>query len=459
MFSSLSSSLVFSTIEYFSYLNLWLIILFLFLCLFYLIFSSCQLLISSILCSGAVFEFSLIFLCFLFIVIIISPALIILLDAEIIIIPSFIVYSCGYQWAWTFSFNYLNWISNCDHYLYSSYYLVNQLQYRCIIGFVLFCFIKHYYFCSSIRVPLDYFLCLFSLSSFNVIWSLVTPLKFSVFICFIWFRINSNAAFINNSMHYHWLQYGQKLYAALLYFAIFFAPLQVLGIVISYEISFVLGNTEYLLFLLFNNASNTSIIPKHEPYFSFDLSFFQFFEDYIDDWLSFILEHSLIISYIITGIYKFEVVSLIWEYYYYYSFTLSYYLITMNSRYKRSIFDDNVNSYSIYNNSCSSSLHYIERKSSLYIHNLNLINYLFYFFTTNTTLLIPILSIIRFFVFSYDVIHSLGIYSFGIKIDAIPGRFNFTSTIRTLIKGEHRGSCFELCGHGHSSMLIKGKTY
>ena len=85
-------------------------------------------------------------------------------------------------------------------------------------------------------------------------------------------------------------------------------------------------------------------------------------------------------------------------------------------------------------------------------------NYLFYFFTCNTTILIPILSTIRFFVFSYDVIHSLGIYSFGIKIDAIPGRFNFASTIRTLLKGASYGYCYELCGPGHSSMAIVLKT-
>jgi len=81
-----------------------------------------------------------------------------------------------------------------------------------------------------------------------------------------------------------------------------------------------------------------------------------------------------------------------------------------------------------------------------------------YFYSCNSSLLLPVLSTIRFFVFSYDVIHSLGIYSFGIKIDAIPGRFNFASTIRTLIKGEHRGFCYELCGHGHSSMLLIAKT-
>jgi len=81
-----------------------------------------------------------------------------------------------------------------------------------------------------------------------------------------------------------------------------------------------------------------------------------------------------------------------------------------------------------------------------------------YFYLSSSSLLLPVLSTIRFFVFSYDVIHSLGIYSFGIKIDAIPGRFNFASTIRTLIKGEHRGFCYELCGHGHSSMLLIAKT-
>ena len=45
---------------------------------------------------------------------------------------------------------------------------------------------------------------------------------------------------------------------------------------------------------------------------------------------------------------------------------------------------------------------------------------------------------------------------FGIKIDAIPGRINLASTLRSLFKGEHRGFCFELCGQGHSSMLIVG---
>lgn len=249
MFSYLSSNCVFNIIEYFSYLNLWLIILFLFIMMFFLLLSSCQLLNSSKLCSDVVFESSLTLFSLFLIAIIISPALIILLDSEIIIIPSFIVYSCGYQWAWTFSVVFMDFVCNFDHYIISSYYLS--------------------YYSSSF----------------------------------------------------------------------------------SYLSSF------YLFY-----------------YLSFN-SFYSFF------WL----EHSL--------------------------------------------------------------------TSLIEANHCNSISYIF---NTNTIIIFPLLSTIRLFVFSFDVIHSLGIYSFGIKIDAIPGRFNFTSTIRTLIKGEHRGFCYELCGHGHSSMLIVG---
>ena len=55
---------------------------------------------------------------------------------------------------------------------------------------------------------------------------------------------------------------------------------------------------------------------------------------------------------------------------------------------------------------------------------------------------------------SYDVIHSVGFYSIGIKVDAIPTKLNITSSIRTLKKGQYRGFCFELCGYGHTSMLL-----
>jgi len=76
------------------------------------------------------------------------------------------------------------------------------------------------------------------------------------------------------------------------------------------------------------------------------------------------------------------------------------------------------------------------------------------FYDLNSFILIPLFSLVKIVVFSFDVIHSFSIYSLGLKIDAIPGRFNSTGIIRTLSKGEIRGWCFELCGSGHSSMLF-----
>ena len=77
-----------------------------------------------------------------------------------------------------------------------------------------------------------------------------------------------------------------------------------------------------------------------------------------------------------------------------------------------------------------------------------------YMFDVNEYLLIPLFSCIKVFVVSIDVIHALGFYAFGIKIDAIPGRINLASTLRSLNKGENRGFCYELCGQGHSTMLL-----
>ena len=57
------------------------------------------------------------------------------------------------------------------------------------------------------------------------------------------------------------------------------------------------------------------------------------------------------------------------------------------------------------------------------------------------------------YVVAIDVIHPLGFYTFGIKIDAIPGRINPATTSRSLMKGENRGFRSELCGQGHATML------
>jgi len=101
--------------------------------------------------------------------------------------------------------------------------------------------------------------------------------------------------------------------------------------------------------------------------------------------------------------------------------------------------------YDLYEEPCLNRISYYYIPFSLW--------FLFYFVFLNTIVILPLLASIKFLVYSYDVIHSLGIYSLGIKLDAIPGRYNVTSIIRTLFKGEHKGFCYELCGYGHSSMV------
>jgi cytochrome c oxidase subunit 2 len=72
-------------------------------------------------------------------------------------------------------------------------------------------------------------------------------------------------------------------------------------------------------------------------------------------------------------------------------------------------------------------------------------------------LYLPIHTPIRLLITSQDVIHSFFIPSFGIKLDAIPGRINSTS-LYILREGLFTGQCAELCGDNHSNMsiLIKG---
>lgn len=74
-------------------------------------------------------------------------------------------------------------------------------------------------------------------------------------------------------------------------------------------------------------------------------------------------------------------------------------------------------------------------------------------YDVDNRIVVPVDTHIRFIVTSADVIHSFGIPSLGIKIDANPGRLNQTSTLiqRT---GVFYGSCYELCGANHSEMPI-----
>jgi len=69
-------------------------------------------------------------------------------------------------------------------------------------------------------------------------------------------------------------------------------------------------------------------------------------------------------------------------------------------------------------------------------------------------LVLPCNKTIRFLVTSEDVIHSWSIPSFGLKIDAVPGRLNSITT-KIFYEGLYFGQCSELCGVNHGYMPIK----
>jgi cytochrome c oxidase subunit 2 len=60
---------------------------------------------------------------------------------------------------------------------------------------------------------------------------------------------------------------------------------------------------------------------------------------------------------------------------------------------------------------------------------------------------------INFMITAGDVLHSFAIPSFGIKVDAIPGRVN-TFYLEGSKIGVYYGQCSELCGFGHGFMPI-----
>lgn len=66
---------------------------------------------------------------------------------------------------------------------------------------------------------------------------------------------------------------------------------------------------------------------------------------------------------------------------------------------------------------------------------------------------LPIQTPIRLLVTGQDVIHSFFVPSFGVKMDALPGRINHSS-IYILREGIYYGQCTELCGQNHHKMSI-----
>jgi len=68
-------------------------------------------------------------------------------------------------------------------------------------------------------------------------------------------------------------------------------------------------------------------------------------------------------------------------------------------------------------------------------------------------MVVPVNKVVHVLVTGADVIHSFAVPSFGIRMDAIPGRVNET-WFKATTEGVFYGQCSELCGKDHSFMPI-----
>lgn len=77
--------------------------------------------------------------------------------------------------------------------------------------------------------------------------------------------------------------------------------------------------------------------------------------------------------------------------------------------------------------------------------------------TTDTSLIIPKEVPIKLLITSADVLHSWAVPSFGIKVDACPGRLN-QAFLYIKREGYYFGQCSEICGVNHGFMPIMVKV-
>lgn len=68
-------------------------------------------------------------------------------------------------------------------------------------------------------------------------------------------------------------------------------------------------------------------------------------------------------------------------------------------------------------------------------------------------IVVPVNKTVRVQVTASDVIHAFAVPSFGIKVDAVPGRLNET-WFKAIHEGVYYGQCSELCGKDHAFMPI-----
>jgi cytochrome c oxidase subunit 2 len=73
--------------------------------------------------------------------------------------------------------------------------------------------------------------------------------------------------------------------------------------------------------------------------------------------------------------------------------------------------------------------------------------------TVDNAMVVPVNKAVRMQITAADVLHNFAVPSFGIRLDAVPGRLNET-WFRADREGVYYGQCSELCGNGHPYMPI-----
>ncbi|KAA2234110.1 cytochrome c oxidase subunit II [Salinarimonas soli] len=74
--------------------------------------------------------------------------------------------------------------------------------------------------------------------------------------------------------------------------------------------------------------------------------------------------------------------------------------------------------------------------------------------SVDNEVVVPVNKIIRVQITAADVLHNFAVPSFGIRLDAVPGRLNET-WFKAEREGVYYGQCSELCGNGHPYMPIQ----
>lgn len=76
-----------------------------------------------------------------------------------------------------------------------------------------------------------------------------------------------------------------------------------------------------------------------------------------------------------------------------------------------------------------------------------------YLLAVDNPIVVPVGKVVRVQVTAADVLHAFAVPSFGVKVDAVPGRLNET-WFRADREGIYYGQCSELCGREHAFMPL-----